>query len=107
MSYWNDYFSVLIVVTVAMIRDLITLAWNELWLFEIFVFNKLFLGSFRIGVSETLIIRSIALAYDQDPSLVAHRVMGTWDPYSTSFDDLLYAENSGDQDSKPYPFYLA
>jgi DNA ligase-1 len=91
----------------AMKREAITNAWNELSAFEIFVFNKLLMGSFRIGVSQTLLVRAIALAFDLETAVVAHRVMGEWDPYTITFDELIHAEHGNDQISKPYPFYLA
>jgi DNA ligase-1 len=33
--------------------------------------------------------------------------MGKWDPSVVSFNDLIHAENSADELSRPYPFYLA
>ena len=88
-------------------KDLIIEAWRELSPFEIFVFNKLLMGSFRIGVSQTLVIRAIAEAVGLEPAVITHRVMGRWDPFETTFHGLVQAENGKDQDSRPYPFYLA
>lgn len=88
-------------------RELILEAWNELDGFETFVFNKLLMGSLRIGVSQTLVIRAIAEAAELEPAVVTHRVMGNWNPWEISYHDLIHAENMQDQDSRPYPFYLA
>lgn len=88
-------------------KELIIDAWKQLTQFETFVFNKLLMGSFRIGVSQTLVIRAIAEVYDMEPSVVTHRVMGHWDPYTITFKDLIHSENLNDRDSQPYPFYLA
>jgi len=82
-------------------------AWNNLSGFEVFVFNKLLMGSLRIGVSQTLVIRAIAEVSGTDPSVMAHRIMGNWDPYTTSFSELVFAENPRDEISRPYPFFLA
>ncbi len=43
----------------------------------------------------------------QDPSSIAHRISGNWDPATTSFNDLLSGESFATDFSKPYPFYLA
>lgn len=82
-------------------------AWRQLSPYEVFVFNKLLMGSLRIGVSQTLVIRAIGEAVGLDPAVISHRVMGKWDPLIVTFNDLIHAENLGDELSKPYPFYLA
>ena len=82
-------------------------AWRQLSPYEVFVFNKLLMGSLRIGVSQTLVIRAIGEAVGQDAAVISHRIMGKWDPLVVTFHDLIQAENSGDELSKPYPFYLA
>ncbi|HZY81876.1 MAG TPA: ATP-dependent DNA ligase, partial [Cyclobacteriaceae bacterium] len=88
-------------------KKFLTDAWRQLSQYEVFVFNKLLMGSLRIGVSQTLVIRAIGEAIGQDPAVISHRIMGKWDPKSVSFHDLIHAENSTDELSKPYPFYLA
>jgi len=82
-------------------------AWRQLSSYEVFVFNKLLMGSLRIGVSQTLVIRAIAEAVGQDSAVISHRFMGKWDPQVVTFNDLIHAQNSADELSKPYPFYLA
>jgi DNA ligase-1 len=82
-------------------------AWRQLSAYEVFVFNKLLMGSLRIGVSQTLVIRAIGEAIGQDPAVISHRIMGKWDPQVVTFNELIHAENVGDEISKPYPFYLA
>lgn len=82
-------------------------AWSGMSQFEIFVFNKLMMGSFRIGVSQTLVIRALAEAYQLPPALLTHRIMGAWDPYRSNFQELIFNTNSSEEDSRPYPFYLA
>lgn len=82
-------------------------AWSKLSRYEIFVFNKLLMGSFRIGVSKTLVIRAVAEAAGVETAVVAHRVMGEWDPLTVGFHDLIHRPNEMDNLSQPYPFYLA
>jgi DNA ligase-1 len=88
-------------------KEFLVNAWRQLSPYEVFVFNKLLMGSLRIGVSQTLVIRAIGEAVGQDPAVISHRIMGKWDPLIITFNGLIHAENIGDELSKPYPFYLA
>ena len=85
----------------------VTEAWAQMNRSEIFVFNKLMTGGFRIGVSQKLMVNAIAKTTDVSPSIIAHRIMGDWNPATISFDELMSTEHSAADDSKPYPFYLA
>ena len=85
----------------------VTEAWAQMNRSEIFVFNKLMTGGFRIGVSQKLMVNAIAKTADISPSIIAHRIMGDWNPATISFDELMSTEHSAADDSKPYPFYLA
>ena len=88
-------------------KDFIISSWMQMNKDERFVFNKLLTGNFRIGVSQKMIVNALAKTVQLEPSVIAHRISGNWDPSSTSFDDLL-SEHAGSVDfSKPYPFYLA
>ena len=88
-------------------KEFIIQSWKQLSPYEVFVFNKLLMGSFRIGVSQTLVVRAVGEVTHQEPSVISHRVMGDWNPYETTFHDLIQSENIADQLSRPYPFYLA
>lgn len=88
-------------------KEFILAAWRQLSGFEIFVFNKLLMGSFRIGVSQTLVTRAISEISESTPATISHRLMGSWDPAVISYGELIHAENAGDESSKPYPFYLS
>ncbi len=88
-------------------KQFIFSAWENLSPHEIFVFNKLNMGSFRIGVSQTLVVRAVSESIQQYPAVITHRIMGNWDPFTTTFKELILNENANDQFSKPYPFYLA
>lgn len=82
-------------------------AWDQLETTERFLFNKLITGGFRIGVSQKLMTRALALATGKDAAELAHRLMGNWTPDTTSFTELILSEDAGSDASRPYPFYLA
>lgn len=82
-------------------------AWNKLNREERLVFNKLITGGFRIGVSQQLITRALASTFDMEKSALAHRIMGNWSPFETTFTDLLFEADLSSDRSRPYPFYLA
>jgi len=75
--------------------------------FEKFVFTKLITGGFRIGVSQNLLIRALAEIHREDPATIAYRITGNWDPRNTAFENLLLFPDKHEDESKPYPFYLA
>ncbi|UII24410.1 ATP-dependent DNA ligase [Fulvivirga maritima] len=74
---------------------------------ERFVFNKLITGGFRMGVSQKLMVRALAKYTGIDESSLAHRLMGNWTPETTTFQDLILSEDANEDNSRPYPFYLA
>jgi DNA ligase-1 len=88
-------------------KEFIVSNWTRMNRNERFVFNKLITGSFRIGVSQKTIVNALSKVVDLDASVIAHRISGNWDPDTTSFRELLSAEASVSDFSKPYPFYLA
>lgn len=85
----------------------VTTAWSQMNRNEIFVFNKLITGGFRIGVSQKLMVNALAKTTEVSPSVIAHRIMGNWDPSTITFTELINTEHNADDISKPYPFYLA
>lgn len=82
-------------------------AWAGLEGMELFVFNKIITGGFRIGVSQKIMVKGLSKATGPEEDAIAHRLMGDWSPHTTSFQDLLFSESASDQASRPYPFYLA
>jgi len=82
-------------------------AWEQLGRIERFLFNKLITGSFRVGVSQKLMVRALAKYSGIEENKLAHRLMGNWTPDTTSFEKLVYEEDPLDDVSRPYPFYLA
>ncbi len=107
LSDWFTYLSQLSGAGDDQKKQLILDAWQQLSRYEIFVFNKLLMGSFRVGVSQTLVTRAIAEVSGLEPSLVAHRLMGHWNASDKSFNELIHGENEADVFSRPYPFYLS
>ena len=88
-------------------RVVILEAWSSLDDTERFVWNKLITGAFRVGVSQSLVVRALARAGGADEAAVAHRLMGSWEPTADSFRRLLSEETSDTDLSRPYPFFLA
>ncbi len=60
-------------------------SWQELSSRERFVFNKLLSGTFRVGVSQKLMVNALAKTVQLDPNVIAHRISGNWDPASNRF----------------------
>ncbi|MDT8306487.1 MAG: ATP-dependent DNA ligase [Anaerolineae bacterium] len=88
-------------------RQAILQAWQELSDEQRFVFSKLITGAFRVGVSQRLLTRALAAYSGVDAAVIAHRLMGHWQPTAQFFASLV-ARDTGDADiSRPYPFFLA
>jgi DNA ligase-1 len=81
--------------------------WKTMDYYERFVFTKLITGGFRIGVSQKLMTKALAKATDLDEDILAYKLMGNWDPNTTTFQQLIMEEHESDYLSKPFPFYLA
>ena len=79
----------------------------ELTRLERFILFKLLTGEFRVGVSQTLVVRAIAQASALEPAIVAARLMGDWTPTAGWFERVLSPEHTDDDRSRPYPFALA
>ncbi|HYF31405.1 MAG TPA: ATP-dependent DNA ligase [Chitinophagaceae bacterium] len=82
-------------------------SWNQMDFAQRFVFNKLITGSFRIGVSQQMMVNALSRTVQLPASVLAHRISGNWDPVTTNFDELLSEDVTAIDHSKPYPFYLA
>ena len=74
---------------------------------ERFILFKLLTGEFRVGVSQTLVVRALAQAAQLEPAIVAARLMGEWTPTADWFERVLSPEHTDDDRSRPYPFSLA
>jgi DNA ligase-1 len=82
-------------------------AWRVLGPRQAFVWNKLLTGGFRVGVSQRLVIRALAEVAGIDAAVVAHRLMGDWEPTAEFYSRLVAAERGDADVSQPYPFFLA
>ncbi len=82
-------------------------AWRELDDRQRFVWNKLITGGFRVGVSAQLVTRALAEVSGIDAAVIAHRLMGNWEPTPAFYQGLLAADPSDADASRPYPFFLA
>jgi DNA ligase 1 len=88
-------------------REVMIQAWREMDNTQRFVWNKLISGGFRVGVSQQLVTRALGKVRGIDEKVIAHRLMGDWEP-SRAFFEQLHAEDATDADiSRPYPFFLA
>ena len=107
LSYFINSFIKMEKADEAVKKDFVISSWMAMTKDERFVFNKLLTGNFRIGVSQKMIVNALARTVQLEPSIIAHRISGNWDPATTSYDDLLSEQASQIDFSKPYPFYLA
>ena len=89
-------------------RDLLVRTWRELSGVERLVWNKLITGGFRVGVAQTLVVRALAAVAGIGQPIMAHRLLGRWQPTTEDFQRLLHGSDSGAEDvARPYPFFLA
>ena len=88
-------------------RRLVLDTWRSLRGVERFVWNKLITGSFRIGVSQSLLLRSLARASGVPEAVVSHRFAGDWQPSADAYSRLVAEGNEAPAASSPYPFFLA
>ena len=88
-------------------RESMVFAWLEMDERQRFVWNKLITGEFRVGVSQSLVVKALAQVAGLATEVISHRLMGDWQP-DASFYNQLIAQQTGDTDvSRPYPFFLA
>jgi DNA ligase-1 len=81
--------------------------WRELDRLQRFMLLKLLTGELRVGVSQTLVVRALAHAAQLPVPTIAARLMGDWTPSPEWFAALLSHEQTHDDRSRPYPFFLA
>ncbi len=88
-------------------RESLVEAWRDMSERQRFAWNKLITGEFRVGVSQNLVVRALAQASGVDANVLAHRLMGDWEP-TADFATRILAKETADADvSRPYPFCLA
>lgn len=82
-------------------------SWAMLDTQERFVFNKLLTGSFRVGVSQSLVIKALSEVTGMAATTLTHRLMGSWMPETYTYSQLIEEQDSEEDISRPYPFFLA
>ena len=88
-------------------REAMRRAWAELDPHQRFVWNKLITGELRVGVSQLLVTRALAEVSGASAQVVAHRLMGAWEPTPAFYRQLIGADTADADASRPYPFCLA
>ena len=63
-------------------------AWSELTSRQLFLWNKLLTGSFRVGVSQRLVVRALGRMSGVEEAALAHRLMGRWQPTARAYQAL-------------------
>ena len=82
--------------------------WQQLSDEQLLLVNKLLSGGFRVGVSTGLVTRALARSAGLDEALLAHRLMGGFEPSAAALAALTAAADHGDDlAARPYPFFLA
>ena len=91
----------------ALRREMVVHAWRALDFAQRLVFNKCLLGNLRIGVSRGLLHKALANILGLDVSIIAQRMLGTWQP-TPAFIATLRSDASADsENATAFPFYLA
>ncbi|CAN5491247.1 ATP-dependent DNA ligase [soil metagenome] len=84
-------------------------AWSQMNYSQRLVYNKLISGSFRIGVSQQLVVRALSQISELPADIITHRAMGDWEPTSEFFSHLIDPAMDSDETpiARPFPFHLA
>jgi DNA ligase 1 len=91
-------------------------AWRAMDEPQRFAWNKLLTGEFRVGVSESLVVRALAEVSGVPQEAIAHRLMGEWQPDADFWRSLIAPGDAGPHGgqaageaviARPYPFCLA
>ena len=75
---------------------------------QLLLVNKLLSGGFRVGVSTGLVTRAVARSAGLEEAVLAHRLMGGFEPSAAAFSQLLApGDHQESLAARPYPFFLA
>ena len=107
LAYWVEYLLALRGLPPAETHARVLTAWNELGPRQGFVWNKLLTGAFRVGAGQRLVIRALAQVSGLAEEVIAHRLMGAWEPTPGFYAGLIHPDTSDTDRSRPYPFFLA
>jgi DNA ligase-1 len=82
--------------------------WAALPLEHLLLVNKLLSGGFRVEVSTGLVTRAVARSAGLGEAVLAHRLMGGFEPSAAAFTQLLApGDHQESMAARPYPFFLA
>lgn len=84
-------------------------SWRGMNYTQRLVYNKLISGSFRVGVSQKLVMRALSQMTEIPVDIIALRLMGHWEPTAEFFESLVNPDLEEDEApiARPYPFHLA
>lgn len=84
-------------------------AWARMDYAQRLIYNKLISGSFRVGVSQLLVVRALSQLSEIPTDILAHRLMGEWSPSAEFFAGLVDPVLDTDETpiARPFPFHLA
>ena len=84
-------------------------SWQRMNSAQRLVFNKLISGSFRVGVSQLLVVRALAQMSNLATDIIAQRLMGNWEPTAEFYEKVVSPEMDADETpiARPFPFHLA
>ena len=88
-------------------RASLAAAWREMDEGQRFVWNKLITGEFRVGVSQSLVVRAISEVSGISTEAISHRLMGEWQATPEFWLGLIAPDVRDADVSRPYPFCLA
>ncbi len=84
-------------------------AWSRMNYSQRLIYNKLISGSFRVGVSQLLVVRALSQLSEIPTDIITLRLMGDWSPSDEFFAHLINPELESDETpvARPFPFHLA
>ena len=84
-------------------------AWARMNYSQRLIYNKLISGSFRVGVSQLLVVRALSQLSEIPTDILTLRLMGEWTANAEFFIHLLDPELDGNETpiARPFPFHLA
>jgi DNA ligase-1 len=84
-------------------------SWQRMNYSQRLVYNKLISGSFRVGVSQLLVIRALSQINDIPTDIIVQRLMGDWQPTAEFYEKVISSEMDADEKpiARPFPFHLA
>lgn len=108
LADWMDWASNLALQTDEVKRARLVDAWQTLDQQGRFILHKLIGGAFRVGASRELVVRGLSKATGIPSAVLAHRLMGNWEPTNEFYLQLTEpADKQVRLSSQPYPFCLA